>query len=76
MDSCDVSYLFDDGEAADPDYHGNLTYQYNYRDYKGAPFPWLFVDFSNLKQLALRQGLRTQMLYQQGEHYLARMTKA
>jgi len=74
MDSCDVQYLFDQTNPGDPDYYGNLTYKYVYRQQNGKPFPWLFVDFDNLKTKAHACGLQSQLLYQDGAHYLARLT--
>ena len=75
LDSCDVRYLFDGMEEAHPDYYGNLTYCYQYRQQKGTPFPWLFVDYKSLKKVAQHCGLYTQMLYQNGEHYLAKLSR-
>ena len=75
LDSCDVHYLFQDITEAHPDYYGNLTYCYQYRQQQGTPFPWLFVDFKTLSQEAERQSLNVQMLYQNGEHYLAKLSR-
>ena len=80
-DSSDISYVFenDNGVIELPDidgYYGELTYQMQYRDTKGASFPWLYIDADMLRVCAESCGYQIEIV-QQGEHYdyLARITK-
>ena len=80
-DSSDISYVFenDNGVIELPDidgYYGELTYQMQYRDTKGASFPWLYIDADTLRVCAESCGYQMEVV-QQGEHYdyLARITK-
>lgn len=80
-DSSDLCYLFEDEdgiiELPDMDgYYGELVYQLQYKNIKGEPFPWLYVDADTLSQQALACGYQMEIVAQ-GEHYdyLARITK-
>ena len=80
-DSSDLCYLFEDEdgiiELPDMDgYYGELVYQLQYKDIKGEPFPWLYVDADTLSEQAATCGYQMEILAQ-GEHYdyLARITK-
>jgi hypothetical protein len=46
-----------------------------YKNVKGKPFDWLYVDFDTLSHYAEESGLKAELLYE-GEHYdfLARVT--
>lgn len=81
LDSSDISYVFEeeDGIIYLPEgekYYGELVYQMQYKDVKGEPFPWLYVDFETLHDIALKCGFNTELV-QTGEHYdyLARLTR-
>jgi len=63
-DSSDLLYLFTDenGEtwvdiAADT-YYGEMEYQLSYKNIKGKPFPWLFVDPANFSDIAKLAGFK------------------
>lgn len=45
-------------------------------DIKGDSFPWLYIDFETLRNIALNNGFNAELL-QTGEHYdyLARITR-
>lgn len=80
-DSSDLCYLFEDEdgiiELPDMDgYYGELIYQLQYKDIKGEPFPWLYVDADILSEQAAACGYQMEIVAQ-GEHYdyLARITK-
>lgn len=81
LDSSDVCYVFEeeDGIIYLPEgdkYYGELQYQMQYRDIKGDSFPWLYIDFETLHDIAQKNGFNAELL-QTGEHYdyLARITK-
>lgn len=80
-DSSDLCYLFEDEdgiiELPDMDgYYGELIYQLQYKDIKGEPFPWLYVDADTLSEQAAACGYQMEIVAQ-GEHYdyLAKITK-
>lgn len=81
LDSSDLIYLFEDdvGEAmvnlADG-YYGQMRYQMAYKEHLTDVFPWLFIDFPSLREIAEMEGWCCELI-QQGEHYdyLARLTE-
>lgn len=81
MDSSDLKYLFEDenGEIlidlAD-DYYGQIDFTMQYKNIKGEPFNWLYIDFETLAYYADCSGFKAEMIYQ-GEHfnYLAKLTQ-
>ncbi len=80
-DSSDISYVFEteDGIIELPDdmaYYGEHSFQMQYKDTIGAPFPWLYIDADTLKQVAEENGYMAEVVAE-GEHYdyLARIKK-
>ena len=80
MDSSDLRYLFEDGDgsfAVDlaADYYGQVDFRMQYKNVKGDPFDWLYIDFGTLSLYASQYGFRAEKV-QSGEHYdyLARLT--
>lgn len=81
LDSSDISYIFEeeDGIIYLPEgdrYYGELEYKMQYRDVVGDPFPWLYVDFETLSDIAAQHGFRAELV-ESGEHYdyLARIVR-
>ena len=74
-DSTDISYVFE-GDMPDMDYYGEQSFQMQYRDTIGEPFPWLYIDADALQQVAEASGYAAEVIAE-GEHYdyLARITK-
>lgn len=74
-DSSDISYVFED-DMPDMDYYGEQSFQMQYKDTIGEPFPWLYIDADTLKQVAEENGYAAEV-FAEGEHYdyLARITK-
>ena len=79
-DSSDIIYMFENelGEvmlSADH-YYGEVTFDVIYKDEHSGEFPWLYVDFHNLRFLAESVGFACELL-QEGEHYdyLARLSR-
>lgn len=74
-DSSDISYVFD-GYMPDTEYYGELTFQMQYKDTIGEPFPWLYIDADTLKQVATDNGYHAEIIAEGGHYdYLARITK-
>lgn len=80
LDSSDISYVFEDEDGIiylpeGDRYYGELEYEMQYRDVKGDSFPWLYIDFETLQDLAAEHGFKAQLVAS-GEHYdyLARIT--
>lgn len=81
VDSSDICYIFEeeDGIIYLPEgegYYGELEYQMQYKDIKGDPFPWLYIDFETLAEIASQCGFKAEVMAE-GEHYdyLARITR-
>ncbi len=80
MESTDLLYLFkeEDGSAAinlAGDYYGEIIYQLYYKDVKGDPFRWLFVDYENLAFMAREQGLHAEPVYRgENDNYVVKLT--
>lgn len=79
LDSSDIKYMFNDDDGLRSDmnlaYYGELKYQLTYKHYNSITFPWLFVDFDRLRNIAFNSGWTTELIYQDDHfHYLARLT--
>jgi cyclopropane fatty-acyl-phospholipid synthase-like methyltransferase len=74
-DSSDISFVFD-GDMPDMDYYGEQSFQMQYKDTIGKPFPWLYIDADTLKHVAQDNGYNVEIVAE-GEHYdyLARITR-
>ena len=82
FDSSDICYIFEDEdgiiELPDTDgYYGELTFQLQYKDTKGEPFAWAYIDADTVREQAEAHGYQLEVI-QEGPHYdyLARITKA
>ena len=80
MDSSDLSYLFEDEEgnldlAPEDAYYGEVDFQMQYKQVKGDPFDWIYIDFCTLNLQAAQAGFHVEKIAE-GEHfdYLARLT--
>jgi len=75
FDSSDISYLYE-GDLPTDKYHGELEYQYEYDNQKGAWFKWLYVDFDTAKTIAFEQGLSLELVFmnEKTDQYLAKAT--
>lgn len=79
MDSSDLRYLFEDEDGSflidlAADYYGEVDFQMQYKQVKGEPFDWLYVDFQTLSYHASANGFHAELV-QEGSHYdyLARL---
>ncbi len=72
MDSCDVNYLA--AENIYKTYVGEVTYQFEYKGEKSEPFGWLYLDIPALKKIAKSANYQCQIIYEEGEAFLARLT--
>tara|TARA_R110002167_G_scaffold94258_26_gene251827 strand:- start:3083 stop:3799 length:717 start_codon:yes stop_codon:yes gene_type:complete len=81
LDSSNIIYMFEqanDGGFWVPDtgaYFGEVEYTMSYKQLKGDPFWWLYVDFDTLNVTAYANNLSCEMI-KQGDHYdyLSRLT--
>lgn len=81
LDSSDISYVFEDEDGIiylpeGDRYYGELQYQMQYKDIRGESFPWLYIDFETLRDIAQKNGFNAELV-QPGDHYdyLARITR-
>ena len=80
LDSTNVIYMFEDEDGnftvdSNQDYYGETTFTMEYKNQKGKPFDWLYIDFNNLQRASEFCGLQCELILE-GEHYdyLARIT--
>ncbi len=79
LDSSDLLYLYEeeDGSYKIPltgDYYGKVIYQVEYKNRKGEPFDWIFIDYSTLEYYAENVGYNCELLFANDFHYLAKLT--
>lgn len=82
MDSSDLRYLFEEEDGSividlAGDYYGEIDFQMQYKDVKGEPFDWLYVDFQTLGLYAAECGFKAELV-KEGKHYdyLAKLSLA
>lgn len=82
MDSSDLRYLFEEEDGSmlidlAGDYYGEVDFQMQYKEVKGEPFDWLYVDFQTLSLYAAECGFKAELV-KEGKHYdyLAKLTIA
>lgn len=73
MDSSDLRYLFEDENGSflmdlAGNYYGEIDFQMQYKQIKGIPFDWLYVDFQTLSYYASENGFKAELI-QEGDHY-------
>ncbi len=81
IDSSDLIFLYEDEDGSAlidlnaETYYGELTFQTEYRTWKGKPFPWLYVDKETFQMLAEKNGFKINAFFD-GTHYdyLAQLT--
>jgi ubiquinone/menaquinone biosynthesis C-methylase UbiE len=80
IDSSDIIYMFDQDEEgayvvhADT-YYGELEFTISYKGEQEESFPWLYLDYNTLQNIAADNNLQCELVVE-GEHYdfLARLT--
>ena len=80
IDSTDILYMFDtdeDGGILIPanGYYGELDYVVHYKGESEDPIKWLYLDFNTLQNAAVNNGFKIEMILQDEDSYLARLTK-
>lgn len=73
MDSSDLKYLFEEEDGSylidiADDYYGLVDFRMQYKQVKGDPFDWLYVDFDTLSYYAEQYGFIASMVCE-GDHY-------
>ena len=73
MDSSDLRYLFEDEDGSfwvdlAAGYYGEIDFRMQYKQVKGEPFDWLYVDFQTLSYYATENGFKAELV-KEGEHY-------
>ena len=81
IDSSDLRYLYEEEDGSlmidlADDYYGQLDYQMQYKDIKGDPFDWLYLDFETLAFYAEENAFCAELVAE-GENYdyLARLRR-
>ena len=73
MDSSDLRYLFEDEDGSflvdlAAGYYGEIDFRMQYKQIKGEPFDWLYVDFQTISYYANENGFKAEMV-KEGDHY-------
>ena len=73
MDSSDLRYLFEDEDGSflidlAGGYYGEIDFRMQYKQVKGEPFDWLYIDFQTLSYYANENGFKAELV-KEGEHY-------
>lgn len=73
IDSSDLKYVYENEDGSfdidlNAPYYGEVDYQMVYKNIKGEPFDWLYVDFPLLKASAESCGFNVELVVE-GEHY-------
>lgn len=73
MDSSDLMFLYENEDGSydidlNGDYYGQMDFVMQYKDIKGEPFDWIYIDFDTLSVHAKANGF-TCRLVKEGEHY-------
>lgn len=81
LDSTDILYMFEDEENGgylidlNSGYYGEMIYFVSYKDIKGEPFDWFYIDYGLLFDYAKAEGFTCEMVVSEDEgHYLAKLT--
>ncbi len=80
IDSTDIIYMFEEEDGSylvdlNGDYYGQLIYFVSYKDIKGEPFDWIYIDFGLLSDYAKAEGFSCEMIVSEDEgHYLAKLS--
>ncbi len=80
-DSSNLIYLFEEEDGTvsidlSQGYYGEVTYQMEYKNQKGYPFKWLFIDYDNLVHEADQAGFDTELLAEDdNHHYLVKLSQ-
>jgi len=81
LDSTDINYLFEEEDGsvwidlASGDYYGEMTYTVTYKENIVATFPWLFVDFETLSDIATECGFSCELVIEGTDNdFLARLS--
>jgi len=80
IDSSDIIYMFDQGKDGSymvpaGQYYGELVFTIHYKNESEKPFPWLYLDYNTLQNVAHVNGLECELIVE-GNHfdYLAKLT--
>jgi SAM-dependent methyltransferase len=81
LDSSDIIYMFDQDEdggywvPGNVPYYGEVQFITEYKGIKSKPFPWLYLDYQNLKTVAKRTNFAIELVRDGGHNdYLARLS--
>ncbi len=80
LESTDLLYMYEEEDGSvmidlTGDYYGEIVYQLQYKNHRGEPFKWLFVDYENLSNVASLAGLDCELFYQgENDNFIARLS--
>ncbi|MBA5630060.1 class I SAM-dependent methyltransferase [Moheibacter lacus] len=79
IDGTDILYMYEeeDGGFRIPvdHYYGELDYVVHYKNESEEPIKWLYLDFENLKDAAETNGFEVELVLEEGDSYVAKLTR-
>ena len=80
IDSTDIAYLFEENDGSvwvnlNNKYKGEMKFKLVYKTTESKWFPWLYLDFGSLKEIAKKVGLSCKLIKEDDNNsYLAELT--
>ncbi|MBN9313148.1 MAG: class I SAM-dependent methyltransferase [Chryseobacterium sp.] len=72
FDSCDVSYMYEEGELPANHYFGEIEFKYQYGTSMTDWFKWLYMDIATMRKIADEEGFASSIVFTDEDHqYLA-----
>lgn len=80
IDSTDILYMYDEDEDGGfyipaEGYYGELDYWVHYKGQSEDAIKWLYLDFNTLKNAAVNNHFKIELVLQDGDSYLAKLSK-
>lgn len=78
IDGTDIFYMYEEEDdrfsIPTENYYGELDYIVHYKGESEAPIKWLYMDFENLKDAAEANGFMVELVLEEGDSYLAKLS--
>jgi 2-polyprenyl-3-methyl-5-hydroxy-6-metoxy-1,4-benzoquinol methylase len=80
FDTTDISYATENQKSKASikkisEYFGIVWYSLLYKNWVGKPYKWLYLDYTMLKKIALKNGFKTRILHENDSQYLVECTR-
>lgn len=80
IDGTDILYMYEEEEGGYSipveHYYGELDFIVHYKSEQEAPIKWLYLDFENLRGIAEENGFSVDLILEEGNSYLAKLSNS